>query len=145
MEPKILIVDDDNNNLQLYYAFLKDMNPSFVIIKTNRSKKALKAAKTKIPDLIITDWEMPSLTGLELISELQKDSATKDIPVIMLTGIMLSSENLKDAFEAGATDFILKPVRKNEFTARVNAALKLSESYKTIKNLKSVIKDLKEN
>ncbi len=140
MKPKkILIVDDDNNNLQLYNAYLKEMNPSFEIIKTNRSKKALKSAKTRHPDVILTDWEMPSLTGLELIAELQKDDSTKDIPVIMLTGIMLSSENLKDAFEAGATDFIHKPVRKNEFIARVNAALKLSESYKTIKELRDVI------
>ncbi len=132
---QILIVDDDNQNLQLLYTYLSLINPAFVIIKTNRSKKALKLAKTRQPDLIITDWEMPSLNGLELIEELKSDEETKNIPVIMLTGIMLASENLKLAFDAGAVDFISKPVRKNELSARVSSILKLSDSFKEIKKL----------
>jgi len=132
---QILIVDDDNQNLQLLYTYLTLIDPSFIVIKTNRSKKALKLAKTRQPDLIITDWEMPALTGLELIEQLKSDEETKDIPVIMLTGIMLASENLKLAFDAGAVDFISKPVRKNELSARVSSILKLSDSYKEIKKL----------
>jgi len=134
---KILIVDDDYQNLQVLYAYLNDIDPSFTVIKTNRSKKALKLAKNRLPDLIITDWEMPSLNGLELITELKKDNETKDIPVIMLTGIMLASDNLKVAFETGAVDFIPKPVTRNELSARVNSILKLSDSFKEIKKLNS--------
>ncbi len=134
-EHQILIVDDDNQNLQLLYTYLSLIDTSFNIIKTNRSKKALKLAKSRIPDLIITDWEMPALNGLELLKELKEDKETKDIPVIMLTGIMLASENLKLAFDAGAVDFISKPVRKNELSARVTSVLKLSDSYKEIKKL----------
>ena len=132
---QILIVDDDNQNLQLLYTYLSLIDPSFNIVKTNRSKKALKLAKSRQPDLIITDWEMPALNGLELLKELKTDNETKDIPVIMLTGIMLASENLKLAFDAGAVDFISKPVRKNELSARVTSVLKLSDSYKEIKKL----------
>ncbi len=134
-EHQILIVDDDNQNLQLLYTYLSLIDPGFSIVKTNRSKKALKLAKSRQPDLIITDWEMPALNGLELLEELKKDEETKDIPVIMLTGIMLASENLKLAFDAGAVDFISKPVRKNELSARVTSVLKLSDSYKEIKKL----------
>lgn len=132
---QILIVDDDNQNLQLLYTYLTLIDSSFSVIKTNRSKKALKLAKSRRPDLIITDWEMPALNGLDLLKELKKDEDTKGIPVIMLTGIMLASENLKLAFDAGAVDFISKPVRKNELSARVISVLNLSDSYKEIKKL----------
>lgn len=134
-EHQILIVDDDNQNLQLLYTYLSMIDSNYSIVKTNRSKKALKLAKSRQPDLIITDWEMPALNGLELLKELKSDSETKDIPVIMLTGIMLASENLKLAFDAGAVDFISKPVRKNELSARVTSVLKLTDSYKEIKKL----------
>ena len=134
-EHQILIVDDDNQNLQLLYTYLSLIDTGYSIVKTNRSKKALKLAKSRQPDLIITDWEMPALNGLELLEELKKDEETKDIPVIMLTGIMLASENLKLAFDAGAVDFISKPVRKNELSARVTSVLQLSDSYKEIKKL----------
>ncbi len=134
-EHQILIVDDDNQNLQLLYTYLSLIDTGFNIVKTNRSKKALKLAKSRLPDLIITDWEMPALNGLELLKELKKDEETKNIPVIMLTGIMLASENLKLAFDAGAIDFISKPVRKNELSARVTSVLELSDSYKEIKKL----------
>lgn len=132
---QILIVDDDNQNLQLLYTYLSLIDTDYNIVKSNRSKKALKLAKSRQPDLIITDWEMPALNGLELLKELKKDEETKGIPVIMLTGIMLASENLKLAFDAGAVDFISKPVRKNELSARVKSILKLSDSYKEIKKL----------
>ncbi|MCD4793837.1 MAG: hybrid sensor histidine kinase/response regulator [Bacteroidales bacterium] len=132
---KILIVDDDYQNLQLLYAYLNEINPSFNVIKTNRSEKAMKLAKSRLPDLIITDWEMPSISGLDLIMNLKADAETKEIPVIMLTGIMLASENLRVAFEAGATDFISKPITKNELSARINSVLKLSDSFKEIKRL----------
>ena len=80
---KILIVDDDYQNLQLLYTYLKEINPTFDVIKSNRGEKALKIAINKMPDLIITDWEMPSLNGLELIKRLKAETMTKEIPVII--------------------------------------------------------------
>ena len=132
---KILIVDDDHQNLQLLYMYLSEINPSFNIIKTNRSEKALKLANSRAPDLIITDWEMPALNGLELIKKLKEADNTKKIPIIMLTGIMLASDDLRSAFESGAVDFISKPVTKNELSARVNSVLQLSDSFKEIQLL----------
>jgi len=86
-----------------------------------------------MPDLIITDWEMPIMNGIEFIKLLKSNEKTHDIPVIMCTGVMTTPENLKTALDAGAVDYIRKPVEKLELMARVNSMLKLSDSIKTIK------------
>ena len=86
----ILIVDDDQQSLQILSSYLEELNPTYNVLKTNRSEKALKYCLAKTPDLIITDWEMPQIDGLELIRRLKVDKRTKDIPIIMLTGFMLA-------------------------------------------------------
>lgn len=75
------------------------------------------------------DWEMPVMNGLECIVNLKKNSATKDIPVIMTTGVMLSPEDLSIAFETGAIDYIRKPIDKTELDARIYSALRLKQYY----------------
>jgi len=132
---KILIVDDDTQSLQILNSYLSEINSSFNITKVSRSEKVLKLAKSKRPDLIITDWEMPVMDGLELTKSLKNEDITKDIPVIIITGIMLTSESIKNAFDAGATEYISKPFTKNELAARVKSVLAAREHIKQFKQL----------
>ncbi len=133
MNKKILIVDDEPENLQTIADLLKDSDSSYEIMKAPNGNIALKLISKKIPDLIISDWEMPVMSGIEFIKKLRKNHPPLDIPVIMCTGVMLTSENLQTALKAGATDYIRKPVDKIELTARINSILKLSESQQIIK------------
>ena len=99
MNYKILVVDDMIESLQVMVNFIQRSNPEYTIYQSNSSKQALKIIRQTLPDLIITDWDMPELDGIELIRELKADDNTKDIPVIMATGVMLTSDNLKKALE----------------------------------------------
>ena len=69
----ILIVDDERDNLQIIENTLEQNKQPFNIIKAPNGEVALKLSKKKIPDLIITDWDMPVMDGIELIKELKKE------------------------------------------------------------------------
>ncbi len=127
----ILVVDDEQTYLDSITDILKGKN--FKIIQALNGKMGIEVTKKFKPDMIIADWEMPEMNGLKMIQELKSDETTKDIPVIMCTGIMTTSENLDTALEAGAADYIRKPIDAIELTARINAALSLSDAFKRIK------------
>ena len=131
----ILIVDDNPDNLETIVDFLQDSELDITILKAPNGKIACKLAEKKLPDLIITDWEMPEMNGIETIECLKSRKSTKDIPVIMSTGVMTETKHLKTALDAGAVDYIRKPIEKIELIARVNSMLKLAESYKKNKLL----------
>ncbi|MBI4750184.1 MAG: diguanylate cyclase [Acidobacteria bacterium] len=130
---KVLIVDDDPHILVVLVALFERYYSQFEVFQSLDGPTALHIAHQRIPDLIITDWEMPQMDGLELIRRLKADSATMDIPVMMCTGVMTTSTNLKTVLEAGAVDYIRKPIDATELEARVGTILKLAESYRIIK------------
>jgi len=131
----ILIVDDQPENLQAIVDMFSSVGDDYNILKAPNGKIALRVIEGVNPDLIITDWEMPVMDGIEFIRELKKNETTADIPVIMCTGVMITSENLKKALSVGAIDYIRKPVDKIELIARTKASLHLAEKYQEIKNL----------
>jgi len=127
----ILIVDDEQTYLDTIAETLKEKK--FKIVQAFNGKMGITLAKKFNPDIIIVDWEMPEMNGIEMIVELKKDQLTKDIPIIMCTGIMTSSKNLDTALQAGAVDYIRKPVEPIELTARINSALNMANAFKEIK------------
>ena len=133
--PKILIVDDEVIHLDAIMDIIEDAGCNYDIFTAFNGKTAFEIALKEIPDLIITDWEMPKMNGIKLIKHLKEDSRTIDIPVIMCTRIMTSSENLKTALKVGAVDYIRKPVDKIELIARTKANLHLAEKYNEVKKL----------
>lgn len=132
---KILVVDDQPDNLIAIVDFLEESGEEYEIYQAINGEMAVKVARHKTPDLIIMDWEMPVLNGIDAIKILKKDETTKDIPVIMASGVMISSANLKTALDSGAVDYIRKPIDKIELTARVKSMLIISKSYREIKAL----------
>lgn len=132
---KILIVDDEPENIvAITDIFEKDELP-YELINAPNGSIALKIIGNIIPDLIITDWEMPVMDGLEFVEKLQLNEITKDIPVIMCTGVMTTSQNLYTALKAGAVDYIRKPIDRVELIARTRANLNLADNLNHIKQM----------
>lgn len=126
---KILIIDDEIDTINIIIDSLEQENPNYVFFHATNGIVGIDVAKKHKPNLIITDWEMPHISGIETIKQLKGTETTSQIPIIMLTGIMTSSENLKTAFAAGAIDYIRKPIDKLELTARIRSMLMLSDYY----------------
>ncbi len=138
MKQKILVVDDNPHIINKIIDVLSGNNGDYYFYPAKNGKIAYNLALSKMPDLIITDWDMPIVNGIELIKNLKKNKQTKEIPVIMATAVMLTSEDLKEALESGAVDYIRKPVEEIELIARVKATLNLADSYKKIKEINEV-------
>lgn len=132
---KILIVDDEADNLQLIVESIEEMEQPYNILLANNAVKAITIIKDEVPDLIITDWEMPGMDGVDLIRMVKEDEKISHIPILMCTGVMVSAEHVKAALEAGAVDYIRKPFDKIELNARLNTMMKLSESTQKILDL----------
>jgi len=138
---KILIVDDTIENLQIAMNFIIEEAFPYAILAAQNGKIALNITACELPDIIIMDWEMPEMNGIETIKELKKNPETEHIPVIISTGIRLSTDDLKMAFDAGASDFIRKPLEKTEFISRINSHLKQVEYIARIKQQSQIIDD----
>lgn len=102
----ILAVDDEENirNILKYCLELD----GFEVYVAENGRKGLELARQEIPDVILLDWMLPEMTGLEVLSELKKDDQTKDIPVFMLTAKAMT-DDLEQAIREGADDYITKP------------------------------------
>ena len=129
----ILIAEDEESNIKLYLDFF--IRKPFKVIYARDGREVMDLIKVQVPDLIIMDWNMPVMSGLEATKRLQEQGLTDELPVIMATGVMTSSANLKEALEAGAYDFVRKPMDTIELEARISSALRLSNSFRTIKRL----------
>ena len=117
---KVLLIDDDQQIHDLVRFHLEDRVGSVIVASDACSGRVL-AAEEK-PDLILLDICMPDEDGVTLCQKLQADSATRDIPVVFLTGCD-EPDQLVKAFEAGAGDYIRKPICRTELVARVEARL----------------------
>ncbi len=134
---KIVIVDDDTEVAQTIIDYFEEIESDYRFYKAINGIDGLNIIKQKLPDIILTDWEMPQMNGIELIKNLKAHDTTRTIPVIMVTGVMTTSEDLKTAFEAGAIDFVRKPIDKIELLARVHSMLLLADYYNQIVELKN--------
>jgi class 3 adenylate cyclase/CheY-like chemotaxis protein len=133
MDPiKILIVDDMVVITELISSILLKHNPNYQIITANNGRSACKIAITEQPTLIIMDWEMPEMSGLEALTRIKNYIGTQEIPVIISSGFT-QAENVQKALEAGAIDYIRKPIESIELTARVQSVLALTDAFSKIK------------
>ncbi len=121
IEAKLLLVDDEPNNLKLLQQILK---PHYQLMFANCGEKALEAAKTHLPQLILLDVMMPDIHGFEVCRRLKADPATADIPVIFVTA-MGEIENEAEGFDVGAVDYLRKPVSAPIVLRRVKTHLSL--------------------
>lgn len=119
---KILVVDDEKRNLRLMEAMLIPLGHEVSLASDGEA--ALGMVKNISPDLILLDIMMPKMDGFEVAKRLKADDETRTIPIVMVTSLRETEDRVK-ALEAGADDFLSKPVDKTELRARVNSLLKV--------------------
>lgn len=121
INPKILLVDDEPNNLHVLKQVLFG---DYQLLFAKDGKRAIELAKERQPDLILLDVMMPILDGFETCRILKETDSTKHIPVIFVTA-MSETENESKGFDLGAVDYISKPISPPIVRARVKTHLSL--------------------
>lgn len=119
----ILLVDDEPVNLQVLENYLTDL--PLDIVRASNGRDALKAIALRKPDLVLLDVMMPDLNGYEVCKDIRQRYDASTLPVILLTAKNRLTD-MVEGFEAGANDYIVKPVAKHELLARVDVQLRLS-------------------
>jgi diguanylate cyclase (GGDEF)-like protein len=140
----ILVVADQPENFRLIADILEDTDETYTLYQARNSKSAMKIVAQEHLDLILMDWETPQISGIDTVKQLKQNNSTKNIPIIMAAGSITSSDQLQIALEAGAVDYIHKPIDEIELTARVHSALLLGSSYKEIERRRDELERLNE-
>ena len=123
MKIKILIADDEPNQLELMAFNLNRCGFSF--IKASNGDEALQLIEEHSPDLVILDWMMPNMSGIEVCRILRSRAETKQIPIIILSARSEDSDKSL-GLDTGADDYISKPFSPKELISRVKALLRRS-------------------
>ena len=121
-KPKILIVDDMPENVELIEAYLS-LEP-YDVITANSGKEALQKLKEEKLDMVLLDVMMPEITGYDVCKIIKNDPETQFIPVLMLTALS-DIEYRIEGIEAGADDFLTKPINRLELKTRVKSLLRV--------------------
>lgn len=130
MDKKILIIDDDENNLNLFESLIRKISgcESFPF---NNSSFAVEWSKSNIPDLVIVEYSMPEMNGIDVINSIRAMPGRKMVPILMISGSDQKQIRYK-ALEQGANDFLTKPVDMIEFLARAKNMLSLNHARKQL-------------
>jgi class 3 adenylate cyclase len=126
---KILVVDDTPQNIKVLDAILAPRG--YTVIAATSGGEALQKVQTEAPDLVLLDILMPGMSGYEVAQRLRADPATRFLPIVMVTALGAQEEKVK-AIEAGADDFLSKPVNQLELLARVKSLLRIKDYHDTI-------------
>jgi DNA-binding response OmpR family regulator len=122
---KILVVDDEAKNVKLLEALL--LPRGYAVVKAYDGEEALRQVQQEQPDLISLDIMMPLLDGFEVCKRLKDNEETRLIPVIIMTALGQVEDRIK-GIEAGADDFLTKPVHRDELMARIRTSLRLKQT-----------------
>jgi CheY-like chemotaxis protein len=120
-KPKILCVDDEPGILKFLEAVL--VPKGYEVLKAENGEEALVKFKEQSIDLVISDVKMPKMNGFEMCRKIKEEEVFRNIPVILITGLTAKEERIK-GIEAGAEDFISKPIDPAEVLARIKMLLK---------------------
>ena len=128
MSAKILVVDDNPRNIKLLAELLKAENHE--VITAESGEAALKLVAAEKPDLVLLDVMMPGMNGYEVCQAIRADPATAILPVVLVTA--LDPQERVKGLQAGADDFLTKPVNQPELLARVRSLLRIKSLYDTV-------------
>ena len=135
-KPRVLVVDDERTNRELVEIYLQ--NVECQVLHACGGQKALDTIRREQVDLVLLDINMPGLDGFEVCRLVKQAPATRLIPVVMVTGRSDLEDHVK-ALDAGADDFLVKPIRKAELVARVRSLLRVKTLYDRLDDSDRVI------
>ena len=121
MKPKILLVEDDENLVELVRYNLGV--EGFDVVSTADGEESLLLAYEERPDLVILDWMVENLPGIEVCRRLRRAPATANLPILMLTARAEEADRVR-GLETGADDYLTKPFSPRELIARIKAVLR---------------------
>ena len=121
-QSRILVVDDDAASCHLLKRVLS--NAGFAVATATHGEAALALIRAGAPDLVVLDFEMPEMTGIELCKLIRSEPALAEIPVLILTAHSSEKDEMQ-CWEAGANDFVSKPVSRSVLVARIKTQLHL--------------------
>jgi len=123
-KPRILCIDDELVNLKLFEAALAP--EGYEVIKATNGKEALEIISEQEVDIVFLDVMMPEMDGYEICRRLKENPLTQHIPIVMVTALSDKESRIR-GLEAGANDFLTKPVDRTELLIRTNNLLKIKE------------------
>lgn len=127
--PRVLVVDDDAVIRDMVAAMLEAVN--LAVTTAGSGEEALALFRTETFELVVLDWHMPRMTGLDLCKALRQRAGLAALPVLFLTA-NTSSSDMVEAFAAGADDYVVKPFRAPELGARIFSLLRRARLSKEI-------------
>ncbi len=137
--PSILIVDDEPNNFDVIEALLD--NEDYDLNYASSGYKALERLEIFHPDVILLDVMMPELNGIDVCKKIKSNPQWKAIPIIMVTALT-SKEDMAQCLDAGASDFLSKPVNGLELRARIKSMIRIKQQYDDLQSLLQMREDM---
>ena len=123
MNGKIFIIEDEPSIIQLVQHNLE--KEGFIVSSSENGNEGLKQLKKFEPNLLLLDWMLPDLSGIEICKNIRKDNKFKSLPIIMLTAKGEEEDKIK-GLDSGVDDYLTKPFSFNELLARIKAILRRS-------------------
>src|SRR5262245_36985149 len=135
---KILVVDDTANNVKL----LKDLltMKGYAVVTASSGPEGLEQIGKERPDLVLLDVMMPGMNGYDVCRKIRENPATAILPVVMATALDPGPERIK-GLEAGADDFLTKPINQPELLARVRSLLRIKQLWDQITELNRTLEE----
>jgi len=123
---KILVVEDDPGSAKLVTYHLRMMGFKNTT-EVSDGNSALEHLKKEKADLVIADWHMPNMNGLNLFRALREEELWHDIPFLMIT-VEKDHKKVQEAIQAGVRDYIVKPINVEKFKRKIHELLRLNEA-----------------
>lgn len=133
MKPYILVVEDEAPLVTLLRYNLEEAG--FEVAEARDGEDALIAVRERRPDLIVLDWMLPAVSGIEVCRQLRRRGETRDVPVIMLTAKSEEADRIR-GLDSGADDYLIKPFSPRELVARIRAVMRRTRPAVAAENLK---------
>jgi class 3 adenylate cyclase/CheY-like chemotaxis protein/DNA-binding SARP family transcriptional activator len=137
----ILVVDDTPQNVKLLADLLSAKG--YAVVTASNGAEGLAKVRSVKPDLVLLDVVMPGMSGYEVCKHIRADSTTGVLPVVMVTALDPTEERIK-GLEAGADEFLTKPINQPELLARVRSLLRIKSLYDTVQTQAIELADLNE-
>jgi two-component system cell cycle response regulator len=138
---RVLIADDNEQNLELLQAYLEDLACEVDLARDG--VEAMEAVRRAEPDVILLDIMMPRMSGFQVCSQLKADKRYADIPIIMVTALSEVGD-VERAVDAGADDFLTKPVNRLELLTRVRSLVRVRTLKRELDETRSRLRGLGE-